>query len=374
MRYSWVTLALLALSSRPLGAQDTTKVLPDDGWPDLSKFLDKPYGFIPVIAPITEPAVGYGAAAALIFIDKRKGGVVDMRHPSITGIGGFATEDGSWGTFAGFSRYAFDNKLKWRAGGAYLNLFLDFYGLSEDSPLNDTPISYELTGYGGTLGGVYALGRTNFWAGVDYLIGHTEVDVTLPAPVPPEVGEFSRSATLAALRPSVLYDTRSNVFSPVTGFYAEASASVFDKALGSDAEFTRGSLILLGFMPLGRRLYLSVKGEGYASSDDTPFYLKPFVTLRGVTAQRIQGEQVADTEGELRWQFWKRFSAVGFAGVGKAWSSTDGEDKSSSVVSGGTGFRYEIARKYGIHMGLDVGFGPDDPILYVTFGHAWARP
>ena len=127
-------------------------------------------------------------------------------------------------------------------------------------------------------------------------------------------------------------------------------------------------------MPLGRRLYLSIKGEGYASSDDTPFYLKPFVTLRGVTAQRIQGEQVADTEGELRWQFWKRFSAIGFVGVGNAWSSTDGEDKSSSVVSGGTGFRYEIARKYGIHMGLDVGFGPDDPILYVTFGHAWARP
>ena len=367
-------LALLALGARPLGAQDTTKVPSDDGWPDISKFLDKPYGFIPVLAPITEPAVGYGAAGALIFIDKRKDRIVDMRHPSITGVGGFATEDGSWGAFGGFSRYAFNNKLKWRGAGAYLNLFLDFYGLSEDSPLNDAPISYELTGYGGMLGGVYALGTSGLWAGVDYVLGHSEVDVTLPAPVPPEMGAFNASATLAALRPSVLYDSRSNVFSPIHGLYAEASASVFNKAWGSDAEFTRGALIVLGFLPLGRNLYFSIKGEGSASTDDTPFYLKPYVTLRGVTSQRIQGEQVADTEGEIRWQFWKRISAVGFLGAGGAWSNTEGQDQSSSVVSGGTGIRYEIARKYGIHMGLDVGFGPDDPILYVTFGHAWARP
>lgn len=374
MTLRWNLVALLVLAARLLSAQDTSRVVPDDGWPDLSKFFDKPYGFIPVLAPITEPAVGYGAAGALIFLDKRKDGIVDMRHPSITGVGGFATEDGSWGAFGGFSRYAFNNKLKWRGAGAYLNLFLDFYGLSEASPLNDAPISYELTGYGGMLGGAYALGKSRLWAGLDYVLGHSEVDVTSPAPVPPEIGEFNASATLAALRPSVLYDSRSNVFSPIYGLYAEASASVFDNAWGSDVEFTRGGLIVLGFLPLGRNLYFGIKGEGSASTDDTPFYLKPYVTLRGVTSQRIQGEQVADTEGEIRWQFWKRLSAVGFLGVGGAWSKTEGQDQSSSVVSGGTGIRYEIARKYGIHMGLDVGFGPDDPILYVTFGHAWSRP
>ena len=374
MRDAWLVAVLLAAPLTGLGAQDATRAVPDDGWPDLSRFLDKPFGFIPVLAPVTEPAVGYGAAAALIFIDKRKDGIVDMRHPSITGIGGFATEDGSWGGFGGLSRYAFNNTLKWRTGGAYLNLFLDFYGLSEESPLHDAPISYELTGYGGLLGGVYAIGNSRFWAGVDYLIGHTEIDMTLPQPIPPEVGQFNPSTTLASLRPSVLYDSRDNVFSPVHGLYAEASASIFDGAWGSDEEFTRGSLIVLGFVPLGRNLYWGIKGEGYSSTDDTPFYLKPFVTLRGVTAQRIQGKRVADTEGELRWQFWRRLSAVGFIGAGGAWSNSDEEEQSSSVVSGGTGIRYEIARKYGIHMGLDVGFGPDDPILYVTFGHAWARP
>ena len=47
---------------------------------------------------------------------------------------------------------------------------------------------------------------------------------------------------------------------------------------------------------------------------------------------------------------------------------------SFSIVTGGTGFRYELARKYGLHMGLDVAFGPDDPVVYVQFGSAWMRP
>jgi hypothetical protein len=44
------------------------------------------------------------------------------------------------------------------------------------------------------------------------------------------------------------------------------------------------------------------------------------------------------------------------------------------IVTGGTGFRYEVARRYGLHMGVDVAFGPDDPAIYVQFGSAWLRP
>ena len=46
----------------------------------------------------------------------------------------------------------------------------------------------------------------------------------------------------------------------------------------------------------------------------------------------------------------------------------------STLVTGGTGFRYELARKYGLHMGVDVAFGPDGPVFYIQFGSAWARP
>ncbi len=34
------------------------------GWFDVSGFLDTAYGFVPLVVPITEPAVGYSAAGA----------------------------------------------------------------------------------------------------------------------------------------------------------------------------------------------------------------------------------------------------------------------------------------------------------------------
>jgi hypothetical protein len=36
--------------------------------------------------------------------------------------------------------------------------------------------------------------------------------------------------------------------------------------------------------------------------------------------------------------------------------------------------RYELAREYGVHVGFDVAFGPEDTVLYIQIGSAWARP
>ena len=65
---------------------------------------------------------------------------------------------------------------------------------------------------------------------------------------------------------------------------------------------------------------------------------------------------------------------VGFAGGGAVWNDFEQLDNVKSAVAGGAGFRYEIARKYGIHMGVDVAFGPDNTAVYIQVGSAWARP
>jgi hemolysin activation/secretion protein len=96
--------------------------------------------------------------------------------------------------------------------------------------------------------------------------------------------------------------------------------------------------------------------------------------LRGIPAMRYQGDYAAQAEAELRWQFWQRFSLVGFAGAGTAWNASGRRDTSQEAVAGGVGFRYEIARKYGLHMGIDVAWGPDGPAWYLQVGSAWARP
>jgi hypothetical protein len=96
--------------------------------------------------------------------------------------------------------------------------------------------------------------------------------------------------------------------------------------------------------------------------------------MRGVPVMRYQGEEIAQGEVELRWQFWRRFSLVAFGGVGCAWNHFEKLDNSTAVVAGGPGFRYELARQHGIHMGIDVGFSRETTAFYVQVGNAWLRP
>lgn len=65
---------------------------------------------------------------------------------------------------------------------------------------------------------------------------------------------------------------------------------------------------------------------------------------------------------------------MGFVGGGAAWTDFERFHRMKTVPTGGVGFRYELARKYGIHAGLDVAFGPDNAAVYVQVGSAWARP
>jgi outer membrane protein assembly factor BamA len=176
------------------------------------------------------------------------------------------------------------------------------------------------------------------------------------------------------LTPSITYDSRDNIFTPNRGTFVEAVAGFFSQALGGDDEFQRVQLVALQYIPLHPKLYLGLRADGAASFGDAPFYVRPFISLRGAPVMRYQGDEVAQIEAELRWQFWKRFSLVGFVGGGAAWTDFERFHSTQTVVTGGVGFRYEVARKYGIHMGLDVAFGPDNTAVYVQVGSAWTRP
>ncbi len=76
----------------------------------------------------------------------------------------------------------------------------------------------------------------------------------------------------------------------------------------------------------------------------------------------------------MRWQFMNRVSAVGFIGAGAAASQFGRMTREQTVTAGGVGVRYEIARKYGVHMGIDVATSRDGTAGYLTFGSAWLRP
>jgi hypothetical protein len=347
-----------------------------DGWIDVSGFLDTAYGFVPVIAPITEPAVGYGALGALVFVQRDPSEAGEHVRPNIAAVGGLATENGTRGLFAGHLGTWMDGRLRTLAAAADADVNLEFFGLGGDRPAGDAGLGYSIRARGAVAGASYRLGASPVWVGVRYALATTDLSVDRPGPGLPALPQADLGLRLAALTPSVTLDMRDNFFTPTDGWYADLSVPVFRDAWGSDRDFEKATLTAMYYRPLSRSLFFGVRGTARTSSDGTPFYLRPFVSLRGVQALRYQGEQAAEAEVELRWQLHPRFSLVGFAGAGAARGNgvEQGRAQEKGVTAGGAGFRYLIARKYGLHMGLDVAAGPDAPIIYVVFGTAWLRP
>jgi len=347
----------------------------DDGWPDLSEFLTKKYGFLPIVMPITEPAVGYGAAGGLVFLSSPLGGVRDgLGRPNVTFVGGFGTENGSWGVLAADMRHWLDDRIQTLAALVYAGVNLDFHGLGKDSVLNDSPLRYELGPKAVALQARYRFGESLVWAGLRYAFAATEVSFD-PNDEVAQLPAYDSSSNAGGLTAIVSYDSRNTIFTPTAGTYLEGSFGLFGKALGGDDEFQRAGLVAIQYFPLpAAHVYLGVRGDASAALGDAPFYLNPFISLRGVPVMRYQGEEVAQAEAELRWQFWKRFSLVGFVGGGATWNDFENLDDTHGVVSGGAGFRYELARQYGLHAGVDIAFSPDTAAFYIQVGSAWMRP
>jgi hypothetical protein len=247
-----------------------------DGYVDVSRFLDRDFGFIPVVMPITEPAVGYGAAAALLFVSRRgEPGSEEYRRPNLAAIGGLRTENGTRGAAVGGSGRWLDGRLQLDGGVADADINLDLY------TAGGVPLGYSASARGGVVGGKYRLGETPWWTGLRYFYGDVDVRFDPDGGEPPPLAR-DRSLRLAVLSPTITYDSRDNLFTPECGLFFDATWSIADNAFGSDRDFQRVDVIGLAFHPAGNEVFLGAKLAARWSSDETPFYLRPFVQLRGV--------------------------------------------------------------------------------------------
>jgi outer membrane translocation and assembly module TamA len=167
------------------------------------------------------------------------------------------------------------------------------------------------------------------------------------------------------------YDSRDNIFTPTQGQYLEVDVGAARPGLGGsssfDSIFARGN----SFLPLGRKTVLGLRVDGKFTRGEVPFYARPFVALRGVPALRYQGQNAIVAEGQFRYQLDGRWGLVGFAGAGKAYGQAVPFADAKTVVSGGAGVRYLIARKMGLWAGIDIARGPEQAAVYLQVGSAW---
>jgi hypothetical protein len=366
-----------ATTPAPKAAQkEPSKLIsPDDGWFDISGFLGKKYGFVPIALPITEPAIGIGLAAGITFVSAPSAGAArdPFMRPNTTVVGGLGTDNGTWAGLAADIRHWGNNRVQTLFAFIDASVNLDFHGTGETPLPEGVPLSYNLHPIAAIAQAKYRIGGSRTWVGLGYMFSSTLVSFDAPDGTP-GLPAVNRESHIGGLSPSFTYDSRDELYTPAKGTYVEATAGLYAEGLGGDDEFQKVGVVAMQYVPLHPRFTLGVRGDTGFTYGDAPFYVRPFVSLRGAPVMRYQRDNLGQVELEVRWQFWKRFSAVGFGGYGVVWNNLDTLERKLTVATGGAGFRYEIARQYKLHMGADIAYGPDGPAFYIQFGSAWIRP
>lgn len=347
---------------------------PEDGQIDLSRFIATPRRFMPIPLVVTEPAVGYGGGLAAMFVRPRKAaGSEGFARPNMSIVAGVATENGTWAAFVGDSSHWFDDRVQSLAGGGTGEINLDFYGLGDASESLDEPVSYALDFSLAMLQGSWKLKPKSPWSiGLRYIYAQVEPKLNDE----PQFPGLADSINMKISAPAAVleFDSRNNLFTPTRGMFAESVYMASREELGASEDFERFQQVVMGWLPLADHWTLGLRADYQWASEGTPFFLRPYIKLRGVEAMRYQGDDMASAEVEARWQVRGRWSLVGAAGYGSARTDRALYSATRDIVSGAVGFRYELARKFGMHAGLDVGFSDDTTAVYIQIGNAWFRP
>ncbi|MDI3320740.1 BamA/TamA family outer membrane protein [Pinibacter soli] len=375
--FTFICAALHAQhNKKPVSTKDSL-----DGAFDVSDYLIEAHGFIPVPIIITEPAIGgFGGGVVPIFInsqhpyvDSVKGKqVITPVAPSITGGLAFYTINNTWLTGAFRSGTFIKSRIKYLAFGAYGNINMSFYRTLPS--VGEKKFEFNMKMIPVLLQATKRIGFSHWYAGLRYLFLKTDVEYTGNHLLPPDfVSSKEYSSIVSQLGGVVELDNRDNTFTPNKGFKVHFDARRSDNIFGSDYDFWHLNYYMYAYKTISKKLVGGWRVDGQQSFGDQPFYLKPYIDMRGVPTARYQGNADLLTELEARWDFYKRWSIMLYGGTGKAFDEWKDFGSSTLVYTYGTGFRYLMARKFGLRMGVDVAFSNSDWAYYIVFGSNWLK-
>jgi hypothetical protein len=351
---------------------------PEDQQLDISDWLINRNGFLPVPIIITEPAVGFGAGVALMFVSRptRDPSENEQRTgrpatPDIYVGGGAATENGTKAAFGGAMVGFAEDRWRYRGGVARTDIRLQFYGIGGVLGGGEHSIAYSLDGWISSQQVLRRLADSDNWLGLRWVLLDLDSKVNLSGN--PDAGllpgESSQRASGLGL--TFEHDSRDSIFTPSLGWLGSMDATFYDPAWGSDTRFQSYRGHVFAYWPAAKNLVLAGRVDGRSATGDAPFYMLPFIELRGVRAARYQEEHTAVAETELRYNVTPRWGAIGFIGAGRAWGRNASFGEASTVVGRGVGIRYLIARQLDIWVGLDLAKGPEGGAAYLQVGSAW---
>ncbi|WP_373998061.1 BamA/TamA family outer membrane protein [Bdellovibrio bacteriovorus] len=368
MNYLYRIMVIVLLFASSVKAENIF-IDPQDGYLDASRWLFEHSGFLPVPIVITEPAVGFGLGVALVFMDKshdkpREG---HFAPPTVKGLGGFGTENGSRGAFGFYIKNWDEDRWRYMGAVAGVGMNLDFYGAA-GFPGKNQKFAYDLDGFFIVQDIRRRLGESNFFAGLRYIYSDLKTELENAGPLLSGLENENKNGGLSVL---LIYDSRDNTMSPLSGAQVTLNYNSYSESLGGDLNYQIGSLDAQYFWKWSELWGGAFRLLGKWSTGGVPFYAKPFIDVRGIAKQRYQGDYALSSELEFRYHLHPRWQVSVFGGGGKAVTDTSYLDGSETAGTYGAGFRYLIARLVGFQMGLDIAQGPEETVFYIQAGSAW---
>jgi outer membrane protein assembly factor BamA len=257
----------------------------------------------------------------------------------------------------------------------YMDLQYDFYGIGIDAgeagrsvPLNQTLFIASGALLRRITTGLY-LGASVLWL---------QTTVTLQdstASDQPTVPNQSK-AELPAWGLKAEYDTRNDDYWPHRGSLAQLKGNFFTTTLGQSGSFQRYQAAWSWYHGLrGPRLVLATNVLACGAPGDAPFYGLCALgsgrfSVRGYTQGRYRDHYSTAAQVELRGHTAGRFGAIVFGSLAQVAPEFSDIFKTETLPAGGVGLRYQLTRKYPMHLRLDYAWGRDGGLLYLSVGEA----
>lgn len=360
---AFLSLAALACAAGAYaqGSSEVAALAERQADADSSSFLFVPY-------PITEPAIGSGLLAGPVWMRDGPEGEAGPNKPQAFGAGVLWTDGGSRGVVAFDHRAWSGGDWRTTVAAADIDLVLSYPGLS---PRMDRSLDFTLQARGAGIEGEKRLDGGP--SSLSVRVFSAKAEVSFEEPLPVELAGDRSHATIAGLAIGWSRDTRDSVFTPSTGQVFSARLTAYPEAMGASFDAQSLAFDWIAYRSGPGKGALGIRSQLDLGFGDPPFYLRPYVSLRGVAALRYPGEQVGSVEAEYRWPVNARWDLLAFGGIGSARADIRGITATKTVSAAGAGVRFKVRKLFGLTFGLDFAHGPEGTVTYIQIGNAWSK-
>ncbi|MGQ9473751.1 MAG: BamA/OMP85 family outer membrane protein [Candidatus Caldatribacteriaceae bacterium] len=175
-----------------------------------------------------------------------------------------------------------------------------------------------------------------------------------------------------SLTPTIIYDTRDDIFNPRSGWWCSLQAEFAGRFLGGDYDYNKYILDVRNYITAGGNGTLALRLVGGLADTELPGFEQFSVgganTIRGYDLYEFQGEKMLVFNLEYRFDIAEKTQLVVFGDAGYAWSFDENINFADLKTGYGVGLRFDTPIG---PIRIDYGIGETGGQTYVSIGQAF---